>query len=74
MGRPKKDGTPAVSSGPRGPRAKLGPKEAALKLSGLLSSFDFETQDRIWETAKALRALSSQVQVDPPSEASETPF
>ena len=73
MGRPKKDGTPAVSSGPRGPRA-LGPKEVALKLSGMLSSFDFETQDRIWETAKALRALSSQVRVDPPSEAVEMKF
>jgi hypothetical protein len=40
----------------------------------MLSSFDFETQDRIWETAKALRALSSQVQVDPPSEALEMKF
>ena len=74
MGRPKKDGTPSVSSGPRGPRAQLGPKEVALKISGILSSFDFETQDRIWETAKALRALSSQVQVDLPSEELKTPF
>jgi hypothetical protein len=59
MGRPRKDGTPSARPGPRGPREPLGPQQAALKLSGLLSNFDFYTQDRIWETAKALRALKA---------------